>query len=98
VVIDPSGRPVPSVELTLASDAGAWSVQTATDGSFRFTTGRDDNRDGFANDRPDGVIRNTGRGPDLVGLDLRWYREFKLRPSVKEGSPAMTFRWTPSTF
>ena len=57
---------------------------------FNITTGRDENRDGLANDRPADVARNTGYGPDLIGLDLRWYREFKLRPSVKEGSPAMT--------
>jgi len=58
---------------------------------FNVTTGRDDNRDGLANDRPVGVARNTGNGPDFVGLDLRWYREFKLRPPSKENSPSMTF-------
>lgn len=49
---------------------------------FNITTGRDDNRDGFALDRPDGVARNTGSGPATVGLDLRWFHDFQRR---KEG-------------
>ncbi len=57
---------------------------------FNITTGRDDNRDGLANDRPLGVIRNTGHGPGYVGLDVRWYREFRLKPSAKEKSPKAT--------
>jgi hypothetical protein len=58
---------------------------------FNITTGRDDNRDGLANDRPPGISRNMGGGPDFVGVDLRWFREVRLRPSAKESSPAATF-------
>jgi hypothetical protein len=38
---------------------------------FNITTGREDNRDGLANDRPPGIPRNMGGGPDFVGVDLR---------------------------
>jgi len=54
---------------------------------FNITTGRDENRDGMAIDRPAGVTRNTGKGPGFASADLRWYREFRLRPSRKEASP-----------
>ncbi len=57
---------------------------------FNTTTGRDENRDGLALDRPNGVTRNTGRGPGTALVDLRWYRDFKLRPSRKEKSPGLT--------
>ncbi|OFW42408.1 MAG: hypothetical protein A3J28_14730 [Acidobacteria bacterium RIFCSPLOWO2_12_FULL_60_22] len=57
---------------------------------FNLTTGRDDNRDGLAIDRPAGVTRNTGEGPGFAALDLRWYREFRLRPSQNDKSPAAT--------
>ena len=57
---------------------------------FNITTGRDDNRDGMALDRPPGVPRNTGHGPDFIGIDLRWFREFRLQPSAKENSPTLT--------
>jgi hypothetical protein len=55
---------------------------------FNITTGSDDNRDGLAIDRPAGVARNTGRGPGFIGVDLRWYHEFKARRASKEGSPS----------
>jgi hypothetical protein len=48
---------------------------------YSLTTGRDDNRDGFANDRPPGVRRNSLEGPGWVMLDLRWSKEFFLHPS-----------------
>jgi hypothetical protein len=57
---------------------------------FNITTGRDNNADGMAIDRPMGVRRNTGRGPGFVGLDLRWYREFRFAPSRKDKSPSVT--------
>jgi hypothetical protein len=57
---------------------------------FNITTGRDDNGDGLAIDRPIGVTRNTGEGPGFAVTDLRWYREFRLRPGQKENSPAVT--------
>ena len=57
---------------------------------FNITTGRDENRDGMALDRPSGVTRNTGSGPESVVLDLRWYREFRFAPSKKDKSPSIT--------
>lgn len=57
---------------------------------FNITTGRDDNRDGMALDRPAGVTRNTGLGPGSAVIDLRWYRDFRLRPARKDKSPSFT--------
>ena len=57
---------------------------------FNLTTGRDDNRDGMAIDRPAGLARNTGRGPGAAIIDLRWYRDFRLNPAKKDKSPSAT--------
>jgi hypothetical protein len=57
---------------------------------FNITTGRDDNRDGMAIDRPNGVSRNTGRGPDWIAIDLRWFHEFRFNPPRKDKSPSLT--------
>ncbi|MBK5292921.1 MAG: TonB-dependent receptor, partial [Acidobacteriia bacterium] len=57
---------------------------------FNITTGRDENRDGMPLDRPAGLTRNTGLGPDFAGVDLRWYHDFRLRPTKKDKSPALT--------
>jgi outer membrane receptor protein involved in Fe transport len=57
---------------------------------FNVTTGRDENGDGMALDRPAGVSRNRGKGPGTALLDLRWYREFQFRPARKEKSPSVT--------
>jgi len=51
---------------------------------YSLTTGRDDNRDGFANDRPPGVPRNSLQGPGSVTLDLRWSKDFLLHRSGKD--------------
>ena len=53
-------------------------------------TGRDDNRDGLALDRPIGVRRNGLEGPDYVGLDLRLSKDFALDTSKREKSPKIT--------
>lgn len=52
---------------------------------YSTITGRDDNRDGMALDRPAGVRRNSARLPAVATLDLRWSREFPLRQG--EGAP-----------
>ena len=39
---------------------------------FDVTTGSDDNHDLNVNDRPAGVRRNTGMGPGLAQVDLRF--------------------------
>jgi hypothetical protein len=57
---------------------------------FNITTGRDENGDGMAIDRPSGVSRNAGRGPESIGLDVRWYREFRFEPTRKDKSPSVT--------
>src|SRR5206468_107440 len=38
---------------------------------YSITTGRDENHDGLANDRPAGVPRNSLQGLGFLGLDLR---------------------------
>jgi hypothetical protein len=57
---------------------------------FNLTTGHDQNRDGLANDRPASVTRNTGKGPGAAIIDLRWFRELRLKPSAKDKSPLVT--------
>jgi outer membrane receptor protein involved in Fe transport len=57
---------------------------------FNLTTGRDNNRDGLASDRPAGISRNTGYGPGYASVDLRWFRKFELQPDLKEKSPTLT--------
>ncbi len=54
----------------------AWSSEP-----YDITTGYDDNGDGHAKDRPPGVTRNTGRGPDFFQLDAL------LSKSFQAGSP-----------
>ncbi len=58
---------------------------------YSITTGRDDNHDGFANDRPPGVRRNSLQGPGYAQLDIRWSRDFFLVPSKKDKGPTATF-------
>ncbi len=57
---------------------------------YTVTTGRDDNRDGLANDRPAGVRRNSLQGPGYSDLDLRWSRDFFLVSSKKDKGPTVT--------
>jgi hypothetical protein len=58
--------------------------------SFNVTTGQDENRDGLPNDRPTVITRNTGNGPGAAIIDLRWFRELRLKPSAKDKSPMVT--------
>lgn len=52
---------------------------------FNITTGADDNQDSVATDRPANVARNTGQGPDLLQLDLRFGKSFRFpRPANRE--------------
>jgi len=57
---------------------------------YSLTTGRDVNRDSRASDRPPGVRRNTLEGPEAVTLDLRWSRDFFLKPARKDKGPVVT--------
>lgn len=65
---------------------------------YSMTTGRDDNHDGLANDRPSGVPRNSLEGPGYAALDARWSRDFYLDRTKKEKGPTVTFGITLSTF
>ena len=53
---------------------------------YSMTTGRDDNRDGLANDRPAGVGRNSLQGPGFAELDLRWSYDWRLQKARKDGA------------
>ena len=57
---------------------------------YSLTTGRDDNRDDLAIDRPAGVGRNTLQGPGNAQLDLRWSYNFYLIKSKKDKGPTLT--------
>ena len=57
---------------------------------YSITTGRDDNHDGVANDRPPGVPRNSLQGPAYAGFDLRWSRDFYFDRAKKDKGPAAT--------
>lgn len=78
-------------------DAGEWlnlGLRLALNSGrpYSLTTGRDDNGDSLANDRPAGVPRNSLQGPGAVILDVRWSREFRLKDGNKKNDdgPAMT--------
>lgn len=66
------------------------NFQTLSQAPFNITTGRDDNRDGLANDRPVGVTRNTGKGAPNVTTDVRWFHDFRLGGRTKEAARIMT--------
>jgi hypothetical protein len=57
---------------------------------FNITTGRDENGDGMALDRPCTVTRNSGSGPGAAVVDVRWYRDFRLKPAKKDQGPRLT--------
>jgi hypothetical protein len=54
------------------------------------TTGRDDNHDGQANDRPPGVPRNSLQGPGYAALDVRCSRDFFLDRNKRDKGPIAT--------
>jgi Carboxypeptidase regulatory-like domain/TonB dependent receptor len=56
---------------------------------YTITTGTDLYGDNLFNTRPDGVDRNSGLGPDYVGLDLRWGHDFKIEKSEHDNSPTV---------
>ncbi len=65
-------------------------LSAASGRPYTLTTGRDDNRDGFATDRPPGVGRNTLRGPGFADLDLQVSRSVHLDRSKGEKGPTAT--------
>ena len=66
------------------------ALQAESGRPYSMITGRDDNHDGLALDRPSGVRRNSLEGPGYVGLDLRLSKDFVLDASRKEKSPKIT--------
>src|SRR6266702_6659894 len=66
------------------------ALQAESGRPYSLTTGRDDNHDGLAIDRPDGVRRNSLESPGYLGLDLRWSKDFVLDAAKKEKSPKIT--------
>jgi hypothetical protein len=54
------------------------SLELGSGRPYTVTTGRDDNGDGIARDRPAGVRRNSETGPGEATLDIRWSRGFAL--------------------
>jgi hypothetical protein len=66
------------------------ALQAESGRPYTVTTGRDDNDDGLALDRPTGVRRNTLEGPGYLGLDLRLSKDFVLEASKKDKSPKIT--------
>src|SRR6266700_8394325 len=66
------------------------ALQAESGRPYSMTTGRDDNHDGLALDRPSGFRRNSLEGPGYLGLDLRWAKDFVLDASKKEKSPKIT--------
>ncbi|MGE0885459.1 MAG: TonB-dependent receptor [Blastocatellales bacterium] len=53
-------------------------VTLASGVPFNVTTGRDDNGDSLANDRPLGLARNTGHATGLAQVDLRVTKLFRV--------------------
>ena len=68
------------------------ALTLATGAPYSLTTGRDDNGDSYALDRPSGVGRNTLQGPGYAQLDLRWSREFALVKAKKDESPTLAVK------
>lgn len=65
-------------------------LSAASGRPYTLTTGRDDNRDGFATDRPPGVGRNTLRGSGFADLDLQVSRSVHFDRSKGEKGPTAT--------
>ena len=62
------------------------ALSVSSGAPYTATTGRDDNRDGLANDRPAGVPRNSLTGPGNLGLDVRGSRDFYLGSKREKGA------------
>jgi hypothetical protein len=65
-------------------------LSAASGKPYPLTSGRDDNRDGFATDRPPGVGRNTLRAPGFANLDLQLSRDVRLDRAKRETGPMVT--------
>jgi carboxypeptidase family protein len=77
------------LDLFGSFNAGAWanvgvSLEASSGRPYSLITGLDRFNTGSANARPDGVGRNTLRGPGYASLDLRWSHEM---PFTRAGQP-----------
>jgi hypothetical protein len=73
---------------------GAWfelgTILTLNSGvPYTITTGRDDNHDNRASDRPAGVSRNSMQGFGMANLDVKLSHEFKLSKGDKDEGPSL---------
>jgi hypothetical protein len=66
------------------------SVSLYSGQPYNETTGKDDDHDGLANDRPPGVPRNSLQGPGYADVDVRWSRDFFLAAAKKDKGPIIT--------
>ncbi len=59
-------------------------LRTQSGSPYNITTGLDENRDGQTNERPIGLVRNSGRGQPTTNLDLGivWERSIGRRVTV----------------
>ncbi len=74
------------LELFGSITAGAWakfgvSFEAYSGRPYSLTSGLDRFNTGSANARPEGVARNTLRGPGYADLDLRWWHDFHRDPT-----------------
>jgi len=69
----------------------ATRLSIASGAPFDVTTGSDDNHDLIVNDRPAGVTRNTGNGPGLAQVDLRFTTIFRA-PRPRSADPESSKR------
>ncbi len=46
------------------------NVRAQSASPYNITTGLDENRDGQTNERPAGVVRNSGRGEPTANVDM----------------------------
>ena len=74
-----------------------WDVYLTTNVSYSngspytITTGQDDNGDGITNDRPEGVGRNTERGPHQGDVSFNLSKAFPIGGGGRGGSPNLNF-------
>jgi hypothetical protein len=65
-------------------------ISGASGKPYTLTTGRDDNSDGLATERPSGVGRNTLRAPRFANLDLQLSRDVYFDRAKGEKGPMAT--------
>lgn len=76
-------------------EAGDWfdlgfTLSLVTGRPYSLTTGRDDNNDTIANDRPEGVPRNSLQGTTAAIFNVRWAKEIVLGKTTKGEGPSIT--------